>query len=97
MGIHENTLNILEKNGHKEWSFSWNWLPSDNMTPDGAPGRDGIKALIDGTAKTLIVYEASGSSNTYTVFVTDYQENLLRRDIQNQRSFWDVTLSLKEA
>lgn len=102
----ERSTEVQLANGHtrkyikyigREWQLSWTWLPNDDeFTTDGESGRDTLKDMIDGAAKTLIVYEADGNSNTYTVFITDYQENLLRRYIPSQRSFWDISMSLKE-
>jgi hypothetical protein len=82
--------------GH-EWTLSWTWLPNDTSTTDGNGGRDVIKALYDGEEKALVVYDLNGGTDTYTVFITDYNEKLLRRDYNGTRSYWEVSLTLKEA
>lgn len=82
----------------KRWEITWTWIPNDTSTVDARGGRDAIRAVAQAeSSKTFIITDVAGADASYTVFVVDYSETLLRRDYENNRSFWEIQLSLEEA
>lgn len=80
------------------FSMEWKWLPSDDTnTIDGFAGRDSLVANFaeSGNTHTLIFRDEIGGSDTYTVFVSDYTENLIRRS-PNEEFFWEVAMTFEE-
>ena len=82
----------------KNWTLTWTWLPgSAALTTDGFGGRDSIRALAYGSdTYTLVIRNSNGIIDTYTVFIEDYSEELVRRDLINSQFFYNVSLTLKE-
>lgn len=80
------------------FSMQWTWLPSEDAnTIDGYAGRDTLVANFaeSGNTHTLIFRDEIGGSDTYTVFVSDYSERLVRRS-PNEEFFWEVSISFEE-
>jgi len=86
---------IAEK---RTWDLSWAMLPqlaSDTYDEKGA--RDTIKALaMVGDTVTLWTRSSYGEEYTYTVWIENYSEKIVRRDFVSNIFLYDVSISLKE-
>jgi hypothetical protein len=90
--------------GRMSFSLSWSFLPDSRYdTVDKRYARDYIKEIAsDPDVHTLkiinqdVVGANAYSETEYLVYVRDYSENLIRRDIGNGMYFWDCTLTLEE-
>lgn len=82
----------------RTWQIQWQWLPGDaSSTHDGLGGRDQIRAIAySANTFALITRNTYGETDSYTVWVTDYDEELVRRDNVSGEHFYNVTLSLQE-
>lgn len=83
----------------RKFNIEWTWLPSaDAQTSDTKAGRDTLRGLLlDGNTHTLIVRDmASGSTNTYTVFVDSYNETIKRRDNPNNLHYYDISVEFSQ-
>ena len=79
--------------------MSWTFLPSEDInTLDGYAGRDTLKAQFknSGTTHTLLFRDETGGEDSYTVFVSSYEETLTRRDSSSSEFYWDVSMSFEE-
>lgn len=89
----------------KTFSLSWSFIPNfREKTVDLNHARDYIrKAALDPDVHTLkiINQDASGltpyTETTYNVFVKDFSENLVRRDLVDDVYYWDCSVVLEEA
>lgn len=83
-----------------KYSFSLNWdmLPNaSTKTYDLKSARDAIKTISDTQdVLTLIVRSPIGATNTYTVWVDSYSEDIVRRDYVGNTIWYNVKLDLKE-
>src|SRR4030042_565411 len=78
------------------FTLSWQWLPSlDANTVDDKAGRDTLRTTFKDSQvlHTLIFRDSSGGTETYTVWVDSYSEELTRRDTEY---FWTVNLAVRE-
>lgn len=90
--------------GRMSFSLSWSFLPDSRYdTVDKRYARDYIKEIAsDPDVHTLkiinqdVIGANAYSETEYLVYVRDYSENLIRRDINNNMYFWDCTLTLEE-
>lgn len=84
------------KGVRKTWNISWEWVPMDaSLTIDGHGGRNEIRSLAQGGAPLIFTYQDSHNPlETYTVFVSEYSENVVFRRAQGSR--YQITLSLEE-
>lgn len=90
--------------GRNSFNLSWTFLPNSRYdTVDKRYARDFIKDLAsDPDVHVLkIVNNDSNSATAYTetsynVFIRDYSETLVRRDLQNDVYYWDCNLTLEE-
>lgn len=83
----------------KSFNISFNFLPnSTDATIDGKAGRDFLKSISQtrGTITLSIKLNPNDSIKNYTCFVSSYSETLMRRDISNAWSFYDISLQLDE-
>lgn len=89
----------------RTFSLSWTYLPSSRYdTVDKRYARDYIKSIAsDPDIHTLkMLNNDSNGSNSYTeteynVFVKNYSENLIRRDLASEVYFWECSMTLEEA
>jgi len=82
-----------------QFSFGWTWLPSEDVsTLDGYAGRDTLVSNFasSGNTHTLLFRDETGGSDSYTVFVTGYEEQLIRRSSSDSEFFWEITMSFEE-
>lgn len=81
------------------WTFTWDWCPTDSSnTYDGFGGRDDIKNFAEEKQSLVmsLLNHPSNPAQSFTVFVENYDEKMLRRDYTMQEHFWNITLELKE-
>jgi hypothetical protein len=91
--------------GRMTFKLAWSWLPNDrNNTVDKGFARDYIKNLandLDAHVLKIIQYgenpEDIFNEEEYTVFITNYTEDLIRRDLVSGTYFWDCSLDLEQA
>ena len=85
------------KGVRKQWSITWdNVAMTSEFTVDGNGGRNEIRSLAQsGGELTLVIRDGRNADETYTVFVTDYKEDLvMRRPGDLQR--YNLQLGLEE-
>jgi hypothetical protein len=83
-------------NPRSTFDISWQWLPAeDNKTVDGHAGRDTLRFNFKDSKNTHILTfrDEGASSESYTVWVESYTEEVVRR---GTIYFWNVTLTLRE-
>ena len=83
----------------KSFNLSFSYLPNTTeKTADGRVGRDYLNSIanIRGTVSVSIKMSPEDEFETYVCFVNSYTEKLVRRDIGNQCSYYDVTIDLGE-
>jgi len=89
----------------RTFSLSWTYLPSSRYdTVDKRYARDYIKSIAsDPDIHTLKMLNNDADGNDpyteteYNVFVRDYSESLIRRDLISEVYFWECSMTLEEA
>jgi len=92
------------RSGRRTFNLSWSWLPNSiNYTVDNQRGRDFIHQIASdprGHVLKIINLDESGTTpyteTSYNVLVKNYNETLIRRDLNNDVYFWDCSMSLEE-
>ncbi len=90
--------------GKQSFKLSWEWLPSDKEnTIDKRQARNFIKEKSmdpDYHTLTIIKYGANPEDvfeeTEYNVFITNYSEDLIRRDLGTGTYFWRCDVELEE-
>ena len=90
--------------GRKTFTLSWTYLPNSRQdTVDRRHARDFLKGIAnDPDVHTLKMINDDSSNTTpyteteYQVFIKDYSETLLRRDLINGVYYWDCNMTLEE-
>lgn len=83
----------------KSFSFAWDWCPNASSdTRDSKGARDTIKSLaLSGASMTLTLRNhPTQAASSYTVVLSSYQEDLLRRDYVSNKYFYSIRLELIE-
>jgi len=88
----------------KTFSLQWSFAPGKREnTVDLHASRDYIKQIaLDPSSHILKIREmdTNGLTNhtetSYNVLVTDFNENLVRRDLNSDEYYWDFSLGLQE-
>jgi hypothetical protein len=91
--------------GRKTFTLTWTYLPNSRQdTIDRRHARDFLKAIAkDADIHTLKMINDDSNDETpyteteYQVFIKDYSETLLRRDLINGVYYWDCNMTLEEA
>jgi hypothetical protein len=91
--------------GRKTFTLSWTYLPNSRRdTVDRRHARDFLKSIAkDADIHTLKMINDDSNDETpyteteYQVFIKDYSETLLRRDLINGVYYWDCNMTLEEA
>lgn len=87
------------KNAKNLYTLNFTYLPSlQSLTIDGRKGRDYLYSLATMSSQFNLSIKLNPSDPFYNtiVYVDSYNENLLRRDISTQCSYYDVDITLKE-
>jgi hypothetical protein len=90
--------------GRKTFTLAWTFLPNSRQdTVDRRHARDFLKGIAnDPDVHTLkMINDDSNNTTPYTetqyqVFIRDYSETLLRRDLINGVYYWDCNMTLEE-
>jgi hypothetical protein len=90
--------------GRKTFTLAWTYLPNSRQdTIDRRHARDFLKGIAnDPDVHTLkMINDDSNNTTPYTetqyqVFIRDYSETLLRRDLINGVYYWDCNMTLEE-
>jgi hypothetical protein len=90
--------------GRKTFTLAWTYLPNSRQdTIDRRHARDFLKGIAnDPDVHTLkMINDDSNNTTPYTetqyqVFIKDYSETLLRRDLINGVYYWDCNMTLEE-
>lgn len=83
----------------KTFSMSWSWLPdSSDATIDGGMGRTALNETFatSGDTHLLKFYDRNGGWEEFTVFVSSYSEELIRRNPHDGTHFWEISLEFEE-
>lgn len=83
----------------KSFSFSFSYLPNTtDKTVDGRAGRDFLNtlSLTKGTVTLSIKMSPTEDYETYVCYVNSYAEKLIRREIGEACSYYDVTIDFGE-
>lgn len=84
------------KGVRRTWTIDWEMVPMHSgLTIDGHGGRNEIRSLAYGGATLSFTYlDSYNSLETYTVFVSEYNENMIFR--RGEGSRFQISLSLEE-
>lgn len=88
------------KQNKKISNISFTYLPnSSTKTIDNRAARDYLKTIANKRGKVLVNIKLSPNKETeeYYAYVTNYSENLIRRDLSNQCSYYDLSINFEEA
>lgn len=88
------------KNNKNLYNFSFTYLPSlQSHTIDNRKARDYLYSIAMAPSSVALSIRLTPEELFYntTVYVSSYSETLVRRDLETQCSYYDVTMSLKEA
>jgi len=88
------------RNNKNIYNFNFSYLPSlQTHTIDGRRGRDYLYSIAMAPASVSLSIQLSPEKPFYTTtaYVESYSETLIRRDLTTQCSYYDVTISFKEA
>lgn len=87
------------KRNKRTFSISFRYLPSlSDKTVDGRGGRDSIHELAQtrGLVYLLVKLDPNNGYESYTCYINSYSESLLRRDLENACSYYDINIGLEE-
>lgn len=87
------------RSNKKSINLSFTYLPNTtDKTVDGRAGRDFLYNLSLNNPYISVSYQdkPGGPTNTFNGFIDDYSERLVRRDLQNQCSYYDLSLIIQE-
>ena len=90
--------------GKQSFKLSWEWLPSDReYTIDKRQARNYLKSVaMDPDAHTLTIIKYGENpedvfeETEYNVFITNYAEDLIRRDLVSGVYFWKCDIEFEE-
>lgn len=84
---------------HK-FSTSWSYLPDDSTcTIDGYAARSELVNLIGDSSSSHLLrfFYKNGKYEEFTVFVSSYNEELIKRDPRSGVFIWSVSLEFEES
>ena len=87
------------KSFKQTFKLDWKFLPSrPGMTVDGQYGRDYLQSLVgNGQLLDFFIQDTPNDAGaTYTVFVEQYNEDLVRRELNTGTHFYNISLTLME-
>lgn len=89
------------KNNKRNFTFEWEWMPSlQNKTIDQRKSRDYIKDLAFTTKNKILMkikLDHEEAAEEIYVYINEYSEELVRRDIQEGCDYYKVSLTVEEA
>lgn len=88
------------KKNKENFSISFSYLPnSANKTVDGRVARDFLKTVAETPGKKTILIKLSPVDPVKTLlsYVSSYNETLIKREVDQECAYYDVTISFEEA
>jgi hypothetical protein len=89
------------KTNKRQFTFTWDWLPSlSSQTIDQRKSRDYLKELAFSFKNKMpmkIKLDHEDDAEIFDVYINEYSEDLLRRDIQSGCDYYSVSLTVEEA
>ena len=107
--VDSNSADVMMTNGTKKryiksakntYSLSYFYLPSNtDKTVDGRVGRDYLISLMSYRGKILLSIDIDPDETPFQTYVyaDSYSEELVRRDIKTDCSYYNVQVSFREA
>lgn len=86
------------KDTDQVFNLTWTYLPDrQDMSADGKAARNYIKSVVESTANVNLSIKENRDSEvkTYSCFVSEYSEVLLKHSLANQCRYYDLTLVLE--
>lgn len=87
------------KNNKRIMQLNFSYLPSSSeKTVDGKQGRDYIYNLAMNAPTVVVEYQDQPDSpiKSFTGYITNYRETIIRRDLNTQCTYYSVDLSIEE-
>ena len=87
------------KRNKRSFSITFSYLPtSHEKTVDGRKGRDYLVSVFKqkNPVEMKIKLNPEEEYTTYTCYFNSYSERLIRRDIQSNCAYYDVSIDLEE-
>jgi hypothetical protein len=87
------------KKSKRSFTFNYTYLPeSTDHTVDGRAGRNFLRSLVEAKQSVNLVIKDTSDSYTYNtnVFITSYNEDLIRRDFEQGYAFYNITIIFEE-
>lgn len=87
------------KPSKRKFSFSFKNLPDDSdYTVDGRKGRNYLLQLSEhrGLVYLQVQLKPNDEYVEYECYINNYSEKIVRRDIKNQYTYYDVNIELEE-
>lgn len=84
----------------KVFNLSFTYLPNlSAYTVDGRAGRDFLKSLAQkrGTISLVTKLSPESSDESFTVYATSYSETLIKRHVDVNCNYYDVSIGFEEA
>lgn len=88
------------KKNKKVVNLKFQYLPDiASKTVDNRAARNYLKTIANKRGKVLVNIKLSPKKDNeeYYAYVTSYSETLIRRDLPNQCSYYDLSINLEEA
>ncbi|MGA1762718.1 MAG: hypothetical protein ACO397_05945 [Gammaproteobacteria bacterium] len=88
------------KKNNKSLSISYSYIPSSSdKTVDGRQGRDFIYNLASSAPYVLVSYKdnPNGEVQEFYGYIDSYSDTVVRRDMQSQCIYYDLTFDIMEA
>jgi hypothetical protein len=88
------------KKNKENFSVSFSYLPNAaNKSVDGRAARDYLKGIAEAPGKKTVLIKLSPVDPIRTLmsYVTSYNETLIKREVDQECAYYDVTISFEEA
>lgn len=107
--VNSNSSDVMMNNGNKKryiksakntYSLNYFYLPSNtDKTVDGRVGRDYLISLMSYRGKILLSIDIDPDEPAFETYVyaDSYSEDLVRRDVKTDCSYYNVQVSFREA
>lgn len=92
-------LKRFYKKTKKRLTVQFNYLPNNtDKTVDGRSGRDFISNLASSAPYVSVIYydNTNNIPISFNGFITNYSETIIRRDLESQCIYYDVSFEIEE-
>lgn len=82
----------------RTFQIGWSYLPQTSIFTQGHKGaRNELRSVCyNGNTTTVVIRNAIGGSETYTVFVEGYSEEIILRDPTSGNILYNISIELRE-